>query len=277
MTTAIEARVLCPKCGKRHKWRAELAGRKAKCPCGAVVTMPAEMPAAEAPVVAAPTPAEPVVVEAAAEPAPNNAAAPISKPPPKQLGGLYAQALGGKTSKVQSALAQREDEVQLSPFKERNLPLLILIVGMIGHVALWQAFMREHLYALGLSLAMVAVQAIVFVPLALGAVMSVAKLMDLGLGELKPALFKLACITLGAGAVADVLFVAFMAYSDFDSWSIAVGFIIYMILVGAPLMALFELELHETAMMIALMTVPRLVLVFGAGVLAPQFFATMAN
>src|SRR5687768_15576488 len=108
MTTTLSARVACTACGKQHRWRAELAGKKARCPCGAAVAMPAQPPA-EAAEAAVSTNAGPSTPHAppptAHAPAPKPAAAAQPKAPPKQLGGMYAAALGGGTSKIQRALA----------------------------------------------------------------------------------------------------------------------------------------------------------------------------
>ena len=48
-----EPKFACPSCGKQYRWKPELAGRSAKCPCGAKVVVPQTMAAASAP---APTP-----------------------------------------------------------------------------------------------------------------------------------------------------------------------------------------------------------------------------
>src|SRR5258706_7878857 len=38
----------CDACGKSYTWKAELAGKRVKCKCGAVMTVPASDPAAAA-------------------------------------------------------------------------------------------------------------------------------------------------------------------------------------------------------------------------------------
>jgi hypothetical protein len=39
-----DPRFACPACGKRYRWKPELAGRSAKCGCGAKLVVPAEAP-----------------------------------------------------------------------------------------------------------------------------------------------------------------------------------------------------------------------------------------
>ena len=36
--------VLCPSCGKQFRWKPELAGKRAKCKCGGVMTVPEQEP-----------------------------------------------------------------------------------------------------------------------------------------------------------------------------------------------------------------------------------------
>src|SRR3954449_9885723 len=47
----------CPSCGKEFRWKSEIAGKRAKCKCGATVQVPATDPAAK-PAMAAPSGAE---------------------------------------------------------------------------------------------------------------------------------------------------------------------------------------------------------------------------
>jgi hypothetical protein len=57
--TSTEPKFTCAACGKEYRWKPELAGKKAKCKCGAVVPVPAQAPRAAAPKPAAkPKPAE---------------------------------------------------------------------------------------------------------------------------------------------------------------------------------------------------------------------------
>ena len=53
--TTTEPKFNCSTCGKEYRWKPELAGKKAKCKCGNVITVPAKPPAAAKP---KPRPAE---------------------------------------------------------------------------------------------------------------------------------------------------------------------------------------------------------------------------
>src|SRR5262245_55339411 len=48
VTMAGGATFACESCGKQYPWKPELAGKKAKCKCGAVISIPAQAPAARA-------------------------------------------------------------------------------------------------------------------------------------------------------------------------------------------------------------------------------------
>src|SRR5688500_6773473 len=52
----------CAACGREFRWKPELAGKKAKCKCGAVVAVPAQEPLA-----LEPPPAEPVPIRVDSE------------------------------------------------------------------------------------------------------------------------------------------------------------------------------------------------------------------
>ena len=47
MGEGSDAKFPCAACGREFKWKPELAGKKAKCKCGAVVAVPRERPEAE--------------------------------------------------------------------------------------------------------------------------------------------------------------------------------------------------------------------------------------
>lgn len=55
--TSTEPKFVCSSCGKDYRWKPELAGKKAKCKCGNVITVPSKPPA-PAPARLAPKPKE---------------------------------------------------------------------------------------------------------------------------------------------------------------------------------------------------------------------------
>ena len=101
-----------------------------------------------------------------------------------------------------------------------------------------------------------------------------ARVYDLGLGYLLPALVKLVAVSLGAGAVADVLFFSMMMQVDFDHWILAAGFILYVILCGVPLALMFMIGLQEMLVVVAVMVAPRVGLLYLIASLFPELFDT---
>jgi len=49
MSSSNAAKFSCPACGKQYTWKPALAGKQAKCACGAVMLVPAEPPGCEEP------------------------------------------------------------------------------------------------------------------------------------------------------------------------------------------------------------------------------------
>src|SRR4051794_31875728 len=47
MGAAVAGQFSCDACGKSYRWKPELAGRKAKCKCGAVMVCPKDEPGKE--------------------------------------------------------------------------------------------------------------------------------------------------------------------------------------------------------------------------------------
>lgn len=68
---SAEPKFSCPACGKRYRWKPEMAGRSAKCACGGKLVVPAQQPATENPVAIATKPEL-----SAMKPAPANASPP---------------------------------------------------------------------------------------------------------------------------------------------------------------------------------------------------------
>jgi hypothetical protein len=48
MASAQEGKVTCESCGRQYSWKPPLAGKKAKCKCGAAISFPQQVPAPEA-------------------------------------------------------------------------------------------------------------------------------------------------------------------------------------------------------------------------------------
>jgi hypothetical protein len=288
----------CPRCGERYTWQAMLAGRRVRCHCGQLIDVPQQPPAptqvldarvevseprpvpppsvAAAPVSAPPPrPAPPAAAPQAATAAPQ-APATAPQPPaakPALTQSLYLEALSSR-SKLKSdpdALAE-VDESERPRFIDFHLPIILLIVGLVGGLMLMQTFAGSRVKGLLSWGLLLVIQTLVFLPLGMVALQMTARMMDVGFGTLMQAILKLAAVTIGTGAIADGLFLAAAFQMDFDQYVLMFGFFLYLVFCGVPLAITFGIGLQETALLVALLMAPRLAVIFGIGVAAPQLF-----
>lgn len=154
------------------------------------------------------------------------------------------------------------------------LPLAVLVGGTAAGVMIWSRITTSLAATLAAVGIMLLIQLFIFTPVSLLALTWTARVYDLGLGYLIPALAKLVAISLGAGAVADVLFFSMMMQVDFDHWILAAGLILYVILCGIPLAAMFMIGLQETLVIVGVMVAPRVGLLYLIASLFPALFDT---
>lgn len=310
----------CKGCQKRYLWKARYAGQKVKCPCGQVLMMPAQNPAAQA--ASQPEINETTLTPSDGQPDPP-AAAPFelmeddvsprtrTKRPavhqgidvtqaasqlpadsqqddqgtfelaiepealdsgPKLPNTALTDALSAKPSAVAEALMNREDELTLSPWKEKYIPAAIAIIGVSVLIALWFAFATSTKHAAMGAAGMLLVEVLVLMPIALGAVIITSRVMNISLGPTMPAMVKMAAIAIGSGGVADILFFKMMLSVDFEYVLLLVAFVLHMILLGLPILAIFELELADMVVIIGIIVIPRFVILFGMGFFFPHLF-----
>lgn len=94
---ADDPQFICTACGKEYRWKPELAGRKAKCGCGASIVVPAERPSAGLAAKAAAPALAPTSARAAIAAEPNAA--------PADLKPAAAESSGAKCPACAAALA----------------------------------------------------------------------------------------------------------------------------------------------------------------------------
>lgn len=231
--------IVCPDCGTTYRWRSDFADKELHCRCGAVFHRPAEADGGQA-----------------------------SDETTRRFG---SSSLGYK-SPIVEALENRQYEARAPRFRDLYLPAFLLPVGLVLHVWLWTLFTDRWLTLLLAVLGAVAVQAAVFVPIMLGALAMTAGWFQVALGNLFGVLFKAASLTLGLGAAADVLLFMMLVLLDFAWWTPLVGFAYYALPIGLPLAIMFGMNFHETALVIFMVYVPRVVAAYLAAVLFGQFF-----
>ena len=244
----------CAHCNRSFTWKAELAGKKGKCSCGQLLTIPTAPPSPPPPVeeeidfdklydIAVPPPdAKPAAIPPPAKPA--------FIPPPRSVAQSMAleRAQRGKTS--------FEDAMSSKP-RDVYAPAALLIVGMLA-VSLW-AFTHNKLpkssapptttFALA-SIAIVVIKTLVLT----GLMVYIAPHLGLSLGLLRTTALKLAAIFVTADAVlvwTDV----YMRYNSgvpdstgsLSFWIIFIRVVICAAVIAILLHYLFGLEREEMA------------------------------
>lgn len=288
----------CSRCQKRYVWKAQYAGRLVRCQCGQRLRMPETAPGVSAaPAVAAAQGSGVIELDMAspqgAPPASSSSHRADVAPPtssddllelsvtPEELAAqdqsvttatAARAALSARPSRVEQALMDREDEMRPSVLKEKVLPGMVAVGGVIVQIVLWFVFANSARAAILGAAGMLAVELLVFAPVAVLAVFITAKLLDVGFGPLVPALVKIIAIAVGAGGVADILFFKIMLSVEFDYQILLVGFVLHMLLIGLPVAIIYELEAFEMALITAIIVIPRLVMLYAMGYAFPHWF-----
>jgi len=258
MSVSDSPQFACDACGRRFGWRAELAGRKAKCPCGAVLTVPAQpipreqsfydlvdehdkasAPPARAPVAAQPVPDDPAPEVAPAPPLP--AALPRAAVAQRQTGvGVVP---------YRSAPTQRQtvtSVIEGSPAKDLYLPITLILVGTVvqflqfGLVSKWRLHFSSMAVFVGVRLVVDLV--LIFIGLYIA-----ARLLSLGLGAPMQAILKIAAIAMAPGPAGAILSYVIGDTTGMLGWGVS------LVLYYSLFVLLFELELQEA--MIAVMII----------------------
>ena len=105
-------------------------------------------------------------------------------------------------------------------------------------------------------------------PLLLLAVFLAARIGGIGFGPLPTAVLKLAAVCLGPGTVADLLMIPIMSIIAMSMFTgMFVVFALYLFFIGLPMARLFDLDMHEASITVAVAIVIRTVaLIFGISV-----------
>lgn len=221
--------VACEQCGKRYRWKPELAGRRAKCACGHVIDMPAAPPDSAPP--PGPESDDDGMYGITDDSTPKR---PARRPPPVAA-GLAPQdqpGLGGRQGDaLQAALASRglpegllkskvdhdkiaveagrkelEELAKPNPTRDIIAPLAIIAVGvtlMFLQTMFWSA---KPAGGAGEAVVAVALRTILSVGLILGGIFLATTALDVTLiGSFDRSILRLAAIALGPAAVYDLL------------------------------------------------------------------------
>lgn len=221
----------------------------------------------------APAPRPPVRPAAVAAAEANGAGAEAEGDAESDVPAPMPSMLAGPKSVIERALENREEEYKPPFIWEYGLPGAMIAMGLVLKMALW-AFCFGPTLGKGLAAGgiLVGIEALVFVPIALGAAVATARAMDVGFGEFWPLVVKLAGISFLCGTLGDSVGFWVFHYGEFD-WTYAVtAFAPYPFLLGGPLMLMFRLEFKEAFLPVGIIGIPRLVTVVGLVALAPSLF-----
>lgn len=226
MADAALGIIQCGGCGRRYRWKPELAGRCVKCACGALISVAQSAPAEdELYEVAEPKPVSSAPIE-------TTAGAPRAEVPPPRRVLAYQSRPGSAVS----------DDYFPDRIKDFYMPLVLLGVSIpILFIAAWWGGSGR---GVGPAQAMTEVGAEMMLGtvVMLGAIFFAAKRRGFQIGRFWAAVLKLSAVSLAPSAVMVLLniFLRFVPFGDIINW--IVGFCLYFALIGA----FFDLDQSDT-------------------------------
>jgi hypothetical protein len=210
MSEATELRIVCDGCGKTYKWKPQLAGKRVKCACGAVVTVPtaavAEEPAELDDLYALASDAESKRAAAESEaPIAVQAPAPIVPPPtPVVKPGLAAAGVKDPLPFVyrRKGLAEEpKEQIKPSPLRDWVLPAGLVPLG------LWLSFVEGFGGNDGaMQISSILITIFCNIGLIIGAVFIASAIAGVALQDPIPiTIFKLCAVALAPGAIGGII------------------------------------------------------------------------
>ena len=242
MPPAAGPKFSCPECGKQHTWKPQLAGKRAKCTCGAAITVPLNEPG-DAPddlydVVETPRPAPapatpyipPVAQPAAAGPAP-----------------LTYHRAADKSERERDRF--REDNL-VSPWRDIYAPIVILVIGFFGLIG-WASYETGgSTFAMIMASVIWGLTTLVKTAILIGLAFVYAPQLGIGFGDLKTAILKFAAIVMFTDA-ADLWLWEVLTVGRPNRISLrqlGLSLIVAALLISALCHILFEMDTEETGM-----------------------------
>jgi hypothetical protein len=231
-------RFSCESCGKSFRWKPELAGRKAKCACGAVVNCPAQADDPDALYDLSPSPVMPVQKPVPAAPAPLAYRAPREDP------GAVDQYFPNRTMDLYA-------------------PLWLIGGSVVIEVAVTLLFSRGPSISLTAALFHVGLSMIIGTAVMLVGILAAAKFRGISFGPFWTAVLKLAAISLGPEAAMMLMspMLNFIPLGGLLNWII--GFCLYFALIGT----FFELDQSDTWYCVCVIFIVKVAVFFGLIVL----------
>ena len=210
------ATISCSACGKSYSWKPQYAGKTLHCSCGAKFKAPKDDPAAE---VARQAP--PPIPTAPPDSAADNfdeildfadydvSGHHASQPEvPKAASGKVSVFVPGKKAGLGTAEdykpvePKKKTPVTLPVWQEFYIPIALIAVGFLG--ACWFGAVADFSHVI-YRIIFVIVECIINLLVGFLGMLTASKLLDLGLGDVRSAVLKVAAIALISGTATDVL------------------------------------------------------------------------
>jgi hypothetical protein len=256
--------VACDSCGKQFRWREEIAGRRMKCPCGAVVSVPVNAPAVMEDLGVSPDhadvrPAKRAVASPVGAPAGAGAARSSAGPRVNVAAILAAKGLPpprGKSSLLKDLETAKSGQEELEEMAKTNLlrdviiPIPIILAGLaLSYLNVTQWPMPGKAPAPpGAAVGMVAVGAVASVVLVVGAIFLTTVLADVTfVGSFANTILRLCAIAIGPSAIYGIL--AGVVGGDTTDGSMAgtaLGAFLTILVLGLLYWGLLRLDLKDT-------------------------------
>ena len=247
----------CESCGKSYRWKPELAGRKAKCKCGAVTVCPQDEPGK--------------VEDELFDLAPD-----LTPPKPKPRAVVAAQAVmvpeaDPAAATAKPALAYQPTAVAKEEmFGDKTMDLyapVFLIAGSVAVEAIATTLNRGGYASFPAAMVAVCVDMVVTSIFILIGLLIAAKIRQIKLGPLPSAILKLFAIASAPSAVMDLLRIPFR-FIPILGWLLVWvgGFMLYFALIGV----FFDLDQEDTWYCVMVILVVKIVafILLVAGVVA---------
>ena len=196
-----DGKFACEACGKRYAWKPQLAGKKAKCSCGAMMIVPQP----EAPKAPADEPEDLYGFAEDPLPAPT-VARPMPMPAPAAAAGL-AHAGGAAAVGYRSAPTRentRQDrfsfDAMTHPPRDLYIPVGLLVVGVLGIIA-WAISLGAGSGGIILVSLITGIATLVKTAILIGLAFMFAPMLGVSFGDARTAILKFAAIIVFTDAV----------------------------------------------------------------------------
>jgi DNA-directed RNA polymerase subunit RPC12/RpoP len=254
-------RFRCPACGKQFTWKDELAGRQVKCKCGRlfVATRAAPVSPAKSATTApvrengefdlypddAPRPAGLIARRPAGNDDDEDDGPSEPEPPPTPQ--PMPPALAAYPGVRRRVVVQEEGGDVPSVWKDTFIPVILGTLGLIGWGVLLIAFPFRGIEPARVLL-MAGVMLVVNVLVVMMALYAAAALMGVNFGAPRAAIAKIA----GMSLLASAIFIGCMRLDYPEVRGAIAGFHVVLLVYWIAFSALFDLELQETVLTVAI-------------------------